>query len=123
MTPSTWASTSRVSPRIRTHTAVVVTAVTLMSQFRRRFLNASRRKNPRLLDFIGVDSPHLVASYLPRLQRHDPFSHHVDHLLVVGRDEDRGADAVDPVQKLHDAHARVRVEVSGGLIGDEYRRL
>src|SRR5918997_293800 len=98
------------------HTAVVVTAVALMSRFRLRFLKASARKNPRLSDPIGVASPCPVADYMPRLQRHDPLAHHVDHLLVVCRYEDRGADAVDPVQKLHNAHAGIRIEVSRGLV-------
>src|SRR4051794_39104217 len=123
MTPSTWALTSMATPRIKTHTAVVVTAVTLMSRFRRRFLNASRKKNPRLLNFISVDPPGLVAYDPPCLESHYPLSHHVHHLFVVGSDEDRGADAIDPVQELHDSHARVRIEVPGGLVGDEYRRL
>src|SRR4051812_25757289 len=123
MIPSTWALTSRAIPRIRTHTAVVVIAVTLMSRFRRRFLNASARKNPRLLDLIGVDPPRPVANYLSRFERHDPFAHHIDHLLVVGRDEDRSTDAVDPVKELHDTYARVRVEIPGWLVGDEDRRL
>src|SRR5919199_6622416 len=122
MIPSTWALTSMPIPRSRTHTAVVVTAVTLMSRFKRMFLNASRRKNPKL-DLIGVDPPHLVANDAPVFERYDPFAHHIHHLLVVGCHENRGTDAVDPVQELHDAHAGIRVEVSGRLVGDEYRRL
>src|SRR5438270_1657780 len=111
------------TPRIKTHTAVVVTAVTLMSKFRRRFLNASRKKNPRLLNFISVDPPSLVTYDPPCLERHYPFSHHVHHLFVMGCDENRGADPINPVQELHDSHTRVRIEVTGGLVGDEYRRL
>src|SRR3954469_8623884 len=111
------------TPRIKTHTAVVVTAVTLMSKFRRRFLKASRKKNPRLLSVIGVDPPDLVAYDPPRLERHYPFAHHVHHLLVVGSDEDRSAYAVYSVQELHDTHARVRIQVSRRFVCDEDRRL
>src|SRR3712207_5782526 len=94
-----------------------------MSRFSRRFFIASAIKNARLSDLIGVDPPRPITDYLPRLERHDPLAHHVDHLLVVCRDEDRGADAVDPVQELHDAYARVRIEVTSWLVGDEYRGL
>src|SRR5215217_5874791 len=100
MMPSTCELTSNPTPRTRMQMNVVVMAVMLIKRFRRMFLRASRRKKPKL-NLIGVGPPHLVA----------------------GRDEHGGADAVDPVQKLHDAHARVRVEVAGRLVGDEYRRL
>src|SRR5215203_472588 len=118
MTPSTWELTRSPTPRMRTHTAVVVTAVTLMSKFRRMFLSASRTKKPQL-NLIGVDPPSLVAHDTPGVERHDPLAHHVHHLPVVGGNDDRGADAVDPVQELHDAHGRVRVEVPRGLVGDQ----
>src|ERR671933_144621 len=120
--PSTWALTSMPSPNTKTHTAVVVTAVTVMRRVRRMFLEASRRKNARL-NLIGVYSPRLVAHDPACLERHHSLAHHVHHLSVVGRDDDCGADTVDPVQELHDADAGVRVEVSGRLVGDEYRRL
>src|ERR671917_1079573 len=114
---------TRPRPRMSTQITVVVAAVTLMSRFRRRFFNASRRKNPRLLDLTRVTPLSHVAHYLALLQRHDPLAHHVHHLPVVGRHDHSGADTVDPVQELHDAHARVRVEVPGRLVRDEYRRL
>src|ERR671921_1491071 len=114
---------NRPRPRIRTQITVVVAAVTLMSRFRRRFLSASRRKNPRLLDLTRIPPLGHVTYDLALLERHDPLAHHVHHLPVVGRHEHRGTDAVDPVQELHDAHTRVRVEVPGRLVGDEYRWL
>src|SRR5829696_2032813 len=114
---------NRPRPRIKTQITVVVAAVTLMSRFRRRFLSASRRKNPRLLDLTGIPPLNHVTYDSALLERHDPLAHHVHHLPVVGRNKHRGADAVDPVQELHDAHACVRVEVAGRLVGDEYRRL
>src|SRR3712207_8149903 len=49
----------------------------------------------------------LFRSDPPVLKRHDPLAHHVHHLLVVGRNQDRGADAVDPVQELHDPNRGV----------------
>src|SRR5215213_3440377 len=117
-----WALTRRPSPKTRMQMNVVVTAVMLMRRFRRMFLRASPRKNPKL-NLIGVRPPHLVANDTPVLQGDDPLAHRVNHLPVVGRDNDGGAYAVDPVQQLHDADARVRVEVARRLVCDEYGRL
>src|ERR687890_683482 len=117
-----WALTSRPSPKTRMQMNVVVAAVMLMSTFRRRFLSASPRKNPRL-NFIGVSPLDLVADDSSLLEGDDPLAHHVDHLPVVGRDHYGGADSVDPVQELHDADAGRGVEVARGLVGDEYGRL
>src|SRR5215216_3971960 len=122
MMPSTCELTSNPTPRTRMQMNVVVMAVMLIKRFRRMFFIASRKKKPKL-NLIGVSPPHLVADHAAVLEGDDPLAHHVHHLLVVRRDEHGGADAVDPVQKLHDAHARVRVEVAGRLVGDEYRRL
>src|SRR3712207_7801643 len=119
MTPSTCELTSTLMPRTRMQMNVVVMAVMLIRRFRRMFLKASRRKKPRL-NLIGVSPLNLVADHAALFEGDYPLAHHVNHLPVVRRDEDRGADAVDPVQKLHDADARVRVEVAGRLVGDEY---
>src|SRR3712207_1165859 len=122
MTPSTCELTSRPTPRTRIQMNVVVMAVMLIRRFRRMFFRASRKKKPRL-NLICISPPHLVADHAAVLKGYDPLAHHVHHLLVVGSDHYRCADAVDAVQKLHDAHARVRVEVAGRLVGDEDRRL
>src|SRR5918998_2742380 len=122
MMSSTWELASRPMPRTRMQIKVVVIAVMLIRRFRRMFLKASRRKKPRL-NLICISPPHLVAHHAAVFEGDDPLAHHVHHLLVVCRDEHGGADAVDAVQKLHDTHARVRVEVAGRLVGDEYRRL
>ncbi len=95
--PSTWELTRRPIPKIRMHTKVVVTAVMLIRRFRRTFLKASARKNPRL-NLIRVSPPHLVADYTAIFQGDDALAHHVHHLPIVGSDHDGGADAVDPVQ-------------------------
>src|SRR3712207_3189972 len=122
MTPSTCELASSPTPSTTMQMNVVVIAVRLIRRLRRMFLNASLKKKPKL-NLIGVRPPDLVADHAPLLQGHYPLAHHVHHLLVVGCDEHGGADTVDPVQELHDAHARVRVEVSGGLVGDQDRRL
>src|SRR5918998_1049889 len=122
MTPSTCELASRPTPSTTMQINVVVMAVMLMRKLRRMFLNASRKKNPKL-NLIGIGPPYLVPDHASLLQGHHALSHHVHHLLVVSSDKDGGADAVDPVQELHDAYARVRVEVTGGLVGDEDRRL
>src|ERR671921_1560975 len=89
---------NRPRPRIRTQITVVVAAVTLMSRFRRRFLSASRRKNPRLLDLTSIPPLNHVTYDSARLKRHDSLAHHVHHLHVVGRHKHSGANAVDSVQ-------------------------
>src|SRR5215207_3766464 len=122
MTPWMWALTRSPSPKTKMQMNVVVTAVMLMSRFRRMFLKASARKNPKL-NLICVSPPHLVANDTPIFEGDDPLSHHVHHLPVVGRDQDGGADAVDPVQELHYADAGVRIEVARRLVCDEYVRL
>src|ERR671912_442062 len=122
ITPWMWALTSSPSPKTRMQMNVVVTAVMLMSTFKRRFLRASARKNPRL-NLIGVSPLHPVADDAPLLQGDNSLAHHVDHLPVVGRDHNGGAYAVDPVQELHDADAGRGVEVARRLVGDEYGRL
>src|SRR5687768_11321434 len=117
-----WSLTRSPNPRTRMQMNVVVTAVTVMSRLRRMFLNASERKNPRL-NLIGVRPLHLVADNTPLIEGDHPLAHHVDHLPVVGGYYDGGADSVDPVHKLHDVHAGVRVEVARWLVRDEYGRL
>src|ERR671912_2402569 len=117
-----WALTSRPSPKTRMQMNVVVTAVMLMSKFRRRFLRASAKKNPRL-NLIGVRPLYLVADDTPLLQCDYPLAHHVHHLPVVGRDEESGAYTVDPVQQLHDTDAGCGVGVARRLVGDEDGRL
>src|SRR5215207_8348680 len=117
-----WALTSKPSPKTRMQMNVVVTAVMLMSIFRRRFLRASARKNPAL-NLIGVRPLYLVADDTPLLESNYPLAHHVLHLSVVGRDQDSGAYAVDPVQELHDTDAGFGIEVARRLIGNEYGRL
>src|SRR5215210_7163882 len=117
-----WSLTSRPSPKTRMQMNVVVMAVMLMRRFRRRFLTASATKNPKL-NFIGVSPLHLVADDTPLFEGDDPLAHHVDHLPVVGSDQNGGAYAVDPVQQLHDADAGVGIEVARRFVGDEYGRL
>src|SRR5919112_1678281 len=91
-----WALTSRPSPKTRMQINVVVTAVKLMGQFRRRLFTASPRKNPRL-NLPGVsnvlghgpvrkqlevlknapDSPAQTRDFTPRHGR-EPGAVHVD---------------------------------------------
>jgi len=64
----------------------------------------------------------LVTHDLPGAQLHDPLAHLVDHAVVVGGHHHRGPRAVDAVEQLHDAHGGGRVEVAGGLVGDQDHR-
>ena len=65
----------------------------------------------------------LVAHDLAGMQLDDALAHRVDDLLVVRGHHDRRAGAVDGVQHLHDAQRRRRIEVSGGLIGQQDLRM
>ena len=52
----------------------------------------------------------------------DPPAHRVDDALVVRGHHDGGAGAVDAVEDAHDADGRRRVEVPGGLVGEQDQR-
>src|SRR6476646_9198151 len=64
----------------------------------------------------------LVANDLTVVEFDDPPAHRVDDVVVVRGHQDGGADAVDPLQQAHDPLAGVRVEVAGGLVGQQHER-
>ena len=70
-----------------------------------------------------IGSLSLVADDLAVVQLDDALAHRVDDLLVVRGHHDGGAGAVDGVQHLHDAQRRSRVEVAGGLVGQQDLRM
>ena len=55
---------------------------------------------------------------MPLLNSSAP-AHLVDQHLVMGGDHHRGPGAVDAIEELHDALARLGVEVPGGLVGQQ----
>ena len=59
----------------------------------------------------------------PVLERDHPLAQRGDDLGVVGGHEDRDAELVDPQQQLDDLPADDRVEVAGGLVGDDDPRV
>src|SRR3954464_5734071 len=70
----------------------------------------------------AVDAARLVAGDLAAVQFDDAPAHGVDDVVVVRRHDHRGAGAVDPLQQQHDALAGLRVEVAGGLVGEQDQR-
>src|SRR5215216_4511786 len=73
--------------------------------------------------FLVVGGRHLVADQPPLVESKDAAAHLVHHLPVVRDDQDGGPGAVDPVEQLHDPDRGLRVEVAGGLVGEEEWRM
>ena len=69
----------------------------------------------RAPDLVADDAALLEGNDAPAERRHD--------LGVVGRHEHRDAELVDPEQELEDLPADQRVEVAGGLVGDDQARV
>src|SRR5262245_15920705 len=65
----------------------------------------------------------LVADDAAVVERDHAAPHLVDHLAVVGHDDNGGAGPVDPVEHLHDPDGGVGIEVSGRLVGQQQRRV
>src|ERR1700712_622228 len=68
---------------------------------------------------VAVDAGRLVAYDAPVGELDHALAHLVDDAGVVGGHDHGGPGAVDPVEQLHDADARVGIEVSGGFVGDQ----
>ena len=83
-----------------------------------------RRTANSVVDSSGlVEARQLVADDAALAQLHHAAAHLVDHLAVVGGDDDGRAGAVDPVDQLHDPDRGLGVEVAGGLVGQQQRRV
>ena len=72
---------------------------------------------------LGVAAADLVADDAALVELDHAAAHVVDHLAVVGDDDDRRAGLVDPVEQLHHADRGDRVEVAAGLVGEQQRRV
>src|SRR2546423_4510395 len=72
---------------------------------------------------VRVAGRRLVAHQPSLVERQHSATHLVHRLAVVRGDEDRGAGAVDPVQELHDPDRGLWVEVAGGLVRQQKRRV
>src|SRR4051794_34273005 len=73
---------------------------------------------------VGPVQAHLlVADHAALAQLDHAAAHLVHHLLVVGSHDHGGAGAVDPVDQLHDPDGGLGVEVAGGLVGQQQRRV
>src|ERR1700744_4294805 len=132
--------------------ATTTTRATVMVRFRRRPIQISWRTNcariladssqscfvvvprprspgtvPRRSGYdssvrLAVDTARLVADHLAVFEFDDALAHGVDDGGIVRGHDDGGAGPVDPVQDLHDADRRGRVDVSGRLVGQQDHR-
>src|SRR3954471_21287678 len=73
-------------------------------------------------DGSAVNAARLVTDDVSALDLDHTTTHLVDDVGVVRDHHDGGAGAVDPVQQPHDLDGRVRVEVSGRLVGQQDQR-
>ena len=79
--------------------------------------------NSRVVSLAAVAAGALVAHDAALGDLDHAPAHAVDHRLVVRRDDDRRAGAVDPVEQLHDPDRRLGIEVAGRLVGQQQRRV
>ena len=65
-----------------------------------------------------------IAADDPAVPEHDaPGGEPLDQVHIVGRDHHGDADVVEALEELHDLDGEVRIQVAGGLVGDEQHRL
>ena len=71
---------------------------------------------------LAVHSARLVPDHLAVLELDDPLAHGVDDGGVVRGHDHGGPGPVDAVEHLHDADRGGRVDVAGGLVGQQDHR-
>src|SRR2546422_474472 len=62
------------------------------------------------------------SHHVPVIELDDTPPHRVDDALVVRGHHDGGARAIDAVEQSHDPDGRRRVDVAGGLVGQQDER-
>src|SRR3954468_18430833 len=121
----------RLAPSIVSETAIVIIMATVIVTFRHSPVATSDRTyfaRIRWCSFpvpyagSAVDAARLVADDVSAFDLDHATTHLVDDVGVVRDHHDGGAGAVDPVQQPHDLDGRVRVEVSGRLVGQQDQR-
>src|SRR5467141_329159 len=121
-----WSSECRTSsrlPRASKTTQTMSTLAMLTAAFRQKFCHALlKAKSMRFQSRCMVPSCVLVSDNLAALDRHHPASHDIDDLPVVSRHHDRGATGID-LQQLNNLPRGGRIQVSGGLVGEEDPRV
>ena len=143
---STWRYSRPLAPSMVSDTAIVMIIAMVMVTLRHSPTSTSDRTYfTRIGDFLrvsgmrsfvvrasadrgrrapgsAVDAAGLVTDDPAALDLDDAAAHLVHDVGVVGDHHDRRAGAVDPVQQAHDLDRGVRVEVSGGLVGQQDQR-
>src|SRR6267143_1382282 len=120
---SEWSTSSRLPSASRT-TQTMSTLATLTAALRQKFCQALlKAKSMRFQSRCMVPSRILVSDDLAALDRHHPASHDIDDLPVVSRHHDRGAAGIDLQQQLNNLPRGGRIQVSGGLVGEEDPRV
>ena len=69
---------------------------------------------------VAVATVTLITHHLAAAQLDHAPLHLIDEARLVGCHDDRGAAGVDPREQLHDVDGCRRVEVSGGLVGQQH---
>ena len=75
------------------------------------------RQNQNVLILIPVPAFFLITYHDTSLDGDHPFSHHIYDLAAVGHHHHRGPLTVDLLQKAHDLHGVMGVQVSRRLVG------
>src|SRR5438034_279778 len=116
---SEWRTSSRL-PRASNTTQTMSTLATLTAAFRQKFCQALlKAKSMRFQSRCMVPSCIFVSDNLATFNGHHPPPHHVDNLAVVRRHHHGRPTRVDLQQQLDDLPRCRRVQVAGGLIGEE----
>src|SRR3954447_5845702 len=119
---------SRPAPKRDSETHMVMMTARVIVRFWRRPAAVSEKmwrkriSGPYCCSLVPVDAAALVTNDLAVVELDHALAHLVHDRRVVRRHQDGRVGAVDPVEQLHDADARRRVEVSRRLVGDENHR-
>src|SRR5215468_3597291 len=129
---------TRLAPSMVSDTAIVMIIATVIVTLRHSptitsdrmyfarigvwILSAGTAQGLTESDDSAVHAARLVPHDLAALDLDDAATHLVHDVGVVRDHHDGGAGAVDPVEQPHDLDGGVRVEVSGGLVGQQDQR-
>src|SRR5438105_4885377 len=120
---SVW-PTRRLTPARARMRVMVPTAARLTAAFRQKLCQAELSAKTRCRQGFMVSTGPVVSGHLSAVDCHHPPPQEVDDVTVVGGHQDRRLGLViDLEEELHDLPAGGRVEVAGGLVGDDEPRL
>src|ERR1700730_5110826 len=116
--------TRRLTPAMARISVIVPTAARLTAAFRQKLCQAELSAKTRCRQSLMVSTCPVVPDDLAVVDRNHPPAQQGRDVSVVGRHHDRRLLlVVDLQEELHDLPACRRVEVPGGLVGDDQARL